>query len=190
MTDPVEAEDSTPLLERYLTPSGMAAARAALTERYAWFLHVSDAGLFETIKRDGLKPHNPGCAPHDLAVKHLGDKADKILCLRPLSTFDTTPQRGKARFVLAVGKEHLPDLIGLDWSFGGVWNLAAIIQNDTPEMTDQLVFREVVRKRGSVVSYDGIPASALRVRCNGSPENDPATWPALPSAERADLHEF
>jgi hypothetical protein len=190
MTNLVEAQDATPLLERYLTPSGMAAAHTALTERFSWFLHVSDTSLFETIKSQGLKPHNPGCAPHDLAVKHLGDMADKILCLRPLSTFDTTPERGKPRFILAVAKQHLPILIGLDWSYGGAWNLAGIIKDDAPELPDEQVFCEVVRRWGSVAAYDGVPASSLRVRCKGMTENDPGAWSTLTSVERDELHVF
>ncbi len=190
MADIIEAQDSSPLLERYLTPSGMAAAHAALIERYAWFLHVSDADLFATIKSEGLKPNNPGCAAPDLVLKHLKDKAQKVLCLRPQSTFDTTPQRGNSRFVLAVGKQDLPTTIGLDWSYGGAWNLAGIIKSDAPKMSDEQVFCEVVRRWGSVITYDGIRASALRVRCEGMAEDDPAAWRELPTVERKDLYVF
>jgi len=183
-------DDANQLLEHYLTPAGMVEARADLCSRYEWFLHVSDVGLFDTIKKEGLKPNNPGCTPHSLATKYLGSKAHEILCLRPLSTFDMTPRRGTYRFVLAVGNEHLPDLIGLDWSYSGAWNLACIIKSDAPKMSDAQVFCEVVRRWGSVVSYDGIPASALRVRCNEMKEDDPAEWPDLTSVERENVHVF
>jgi hypothetical protein len=184
------AEAPIPLLEHYLTPSGMAAARAALTVRYPWFLNVSDTDRFDKIRVQGLKPFDPGCAPPDLALKHLGDRAREILCLRPLSTFDTTPKRGNPRFVLAVAGAHLPDLIGLDWSYDGTWTLPDIIKGDTPDMPDDQIFCEVVRRRGSVVSYSGIAVPPLRVRSTGLPEGDPESWPALTSVDRSDLHVF
>lgn len=183
-------DDANHLLESYLTPAGMAAAHAALIARYAWFLHVSDTDLFETIQKEGLKPNNPGCAPHALATKSLGTKAHRILCLRPLATLDTTPSRSTSRVALAVDRTDLPNLIGLDWSYGGVWELANIIKADAPQMSAEDVFCEVIRRRGSVVCYDGIAPSSLRVRCNGQSANDPATWSELTSVERNDLDIF
>jgi hypothetical protein len=183
-------DDANQLIEGYLTPAGMTAARAALIERYAWFLHASDADRFGDIKKEGLKPHNPGCAPHQLAVNHLGDTAREILCLRPLTTFDTTPNRGNSRIVFAVGGDSLPHVISLDWSYAGAWNLPAIIKKEEPHLTDEQVFCESIRRWGSVASYAGINPHSLRVRCKGMSEDDPASWPLLPSVQSKDLHVF
>lgn len=183
-------DEANELLESYVTPAGMAAAHAALIARYAWYLHVSDAEHFESIQKGGLKPNNPGCAPHGLVTKYLGTKAHAILCLRPLATLDTTPGRSTSRFALAVDSAALPRLIGLDWSFGGVWALAKIIKNDAPQMSAEDVFCEVIRRRGSVVCYDGIAPSSLRVRCNGHSPEDPAQWNELMSVERKDIAIF
>ena len=73
----------------------------------------------------------------------------------------------------------------MDLSMGG-----CIIKSDAPKMSDEQVFCEVVRRRGSVITYDGIRPSALRVRCNGMAEDDPAAWRELPTVERKDLYVF
>lgn len=183
-------DEANQLLESFLTPAGMAAAHAALIARYVWFLHVSDAEHFESIQKDGLKPNNPGCAPHGLVTKYLGTKAHAILCLRPLATLDTTPSRSTSRFALALDSAALPKLIGLDWSYSGAWSLPTIIKANAPETPDEIVFCEVVRRWGSVVCYEGIAPSSLRVRCSGQSPDDPATWSELASVKRNDIAIF
>jgi hypothetical protein len=89
-------------------------------------------------------------------------------------TFDSTPRRGEKLFAMAISREALPKIITVDWTFNGTWGLASIIKNNNPELANEVVFCEVVRRRGSVAVYEGIPAELLRVWTKGQPFEDPA----------------
>lgn len=173
-----------------LGKQGMKAAYRALTGRHSWFFHVSEVGRFEDIKVEGIKRRNPGCAAPPLVADMLGRRASEFICLTPQGSLDATPNRGRSRFRMAIDRKHLPRLIGLDWSYGGVWPLPAIIKQDAPNTPDDEVFCEVVRRRGSVVVYRNLRPSIIRAWCKGTTGEDPSSWPFLADVEQSDLEVF
>lgn len=181
-----EVDPCAALHEALLSPEGMSTARSALLQVHSWFLHASRVDAFEAIKGSGLEPRNPGCAAPELVRQRLGEGADAIVCLRPMGTLDTTPNRGDHQFLMAIAGDCLPSRIGLDWSFDGCWNLACIVKHDLPVKSDDEVFCDVIRRRGSVVSYEPIPSGALRVWAKGTPEDNPAQWPKLEDTNQND----
>jgi hypothetical protein len=176
--------------DELLTKVGMASAYAALIAKYIWFLHVKTMAEFDHIKLNGIIPRNPGYIPPTEVTAALGESARNIICLRPKDTQDTTPRRGKKMFLMAIQNEKLPNIIGLDWSYSGNWTLPDILKNDCPTMTTNEIFCEVVRRRGSVVTYGTISPEALRVWTKDTPQDDPSTWPPLVQVELTDLEEF
>lgn len=165
----------------------MTAVRSLLVDRHSWFFHVSATKSFEQIKCEGIKPHNPGCAAPDVVRGLLGDSADKIVCLTPQGTvYETTSCQ--PRFRMAVAREDLPPNIGLDWSYDTVWALPAIILKDEPEKSKEEIFYDIVRRRGSVVSYAPLLPSVLRVRSKTACEHMPSDWPKLQDITLDDLH--
>jgi hypothetical protein len=91
--------------------------------------------------------------------------------------------------MMALPAAALPPIVTLDWSFGGVWNLTAIIKADTPALTAAEIFCQVARRRGSVAIYEATLPEALRVWTHGL-DPDPSTWTWLPDAAPADLVEL
>lgn len=172
------------LLKFYLTPEGMATARAALVARFPWFLHVSEKRHLGSIRSRGLEPRNPGCpAPNEVGQ-------NTIVCFRPMGTFNTTPNRGELRFLVAVTGNDLTPTIGLDWSYGGCWNLADLLHAQDPNRPPENIFCEVVRRFGSVVTYEQLSPSTLRVWTKGTNCNNPETWPLLSETRECDIEIF
>ncbi|ESY72776.1 hypothetical protein X743_14445 [Mesorhizobium sp. LNHC252B00] len=165
----------------------MQSAYDFLTRKHSWYLHASDPANFEDIKAGGLETRFPGGSVPDIVKDRFGTTAKQVLCLRPIGTEDPTGSRSSERFLLAVERNFLPLSIGLDWSFVGTWTLPDILRADDPKMTDDEIFYEVVRRRGSVLSYDGIPASNIRVWCKGSGCDAPSTWPRLVASTISDI---
>ena len=93
-------------------------------------------------------------------------------------------------FMMAFDRDALPATIGLDWSYAGTWTLPAILRHDHPNLSNEEIFCEVVRRRGSVVAYEVAPADALRVWTKGMPGNDPSKWPRLADTKLADVERF
>jgi hypothetical protein len=103
-----------------------------------------------------------------------------MIFLRPVGTFDSTPRRGEKLFAMAIPRDALPRTITIDWTFGGTWGLACIIKRDTPALTNEEIFCEVVRRRGSVAIYETI----------SEPAEDPSIWPRLVDTDFADVTVF
>jgi len=178
------------IVAELLTVAGMASARTALTAKYEWFLHVKPVSQFNHVKEKGLEPRNQGCTAEPEVLAARGAGGSNIVCLRPIGTFDTTPRRGNTMYMMALHRDDLPTTVGLDFSYSGTWTLPAIIKNDCPTATNDDIFCEVVRRRGSVITYEPIPKEALRVWTTGKPQNDPSQWPRLVDVERGDIKEF
>jgi hypothetical protein len=179
--------------EQLLTPDGMAAAHAALTARYPWFLHIKPVRKFDSIRREGLRPRSQGCPTNSsvaAAIRHAVNNAGEMIFLRPIGTFDSTPHRGEKLFAIAIPRDAVPNVITLDWTFAGTWGLADIIKRDAPDLTNEELFCEVVRRRGSIAIYETISADFLRVRAASQPTEDPSTWPRLVDTDIADVLTF
>ena len=172
-----------------LSLEGMAEARALLISKHEWFLHAAPMATFAQIQCEGLCPHNPGAMPDSVTAAALPvARPDRIVCLRPIRTPDTTPRRGP-EFMLALPASALPQTVTLDWSFGGVWTLPAIIKADAPAMTAAEIFCQIARRRGSVAIYEAIPPEALRVWTHNLGA-DPSAWPRLPDVASGDMLEI
>jgi hypothetical protein len=179
--------------EELLSPAGMAAAHAALTARYPWFLHIKPVRKFDSIKKEGLRPRSQGCPTTPSVAAAIGNvvsNVDDMIFLRPIGSDDSTPRRGEKLFAMAIPHDALPTIITIDWTFGGPWGLACIIKKDTPTLTNEETFCEVVRRRGSVAIYEAISADLLRVHTAGQPADDPSTWPRLVDTDFADVKVF
>jgi hypothetical protein len=179
--------------EELLEPNRMTTAHARLIARYPWFLHIKPARMFDSIKKHGLRPASQGCATNPSVAAAIGGavgNVDEMIFLRPLGTFDSTPRRGEKLFAMAIFRDELPNIITVDWTFAGTWGLADIIKNYAPALTNEEIFCEVVRRRGSVAIYESISTDLLRVRTAGQPEDDPSTWPRLADTDIADIVVF
>lgn len=170
--------------DHLLTDTGMASAREALIREHRWFLHVTALQHYDKIKIEGLRRHNPGCAAPALVIERLGATATAVVFFRPQHSFDTTPQRDPSRVLLAIERDNLPAKIGLDWSYDGCWNLARILNEETPTMTNEHIFCAVVTRWGSVMSYEAIPAVNIRVWTRSSSREDPSGWPYIGDTDR------
>jgi hypothetical protein len=113
-----------------------------------------------------------------------------MIFLRPIGTFDSTPRRGEKMFAMAIENSALPATITVDWTFGGTFGLAGIIKADAPTLSNDTIFCEVVRRRGSVAIYEAIPVNALRVWTKGQPFDNPSTWPKLIDTSLGDVEQF
>jgi hypothetical protein len=177
--------------ERLLSPEGMLVGRAAVVERYEWFIHATPLCKFPSIQATGLEPRQPE-ASHPIAeVLAARENGQKIVCLSP------HPRRhplllnkgeGVRLFKVAVHRDDLPASVGVDWSFGGTTELAA----DLAEGNDKLaeIFLRVIEDREVILSYEPIPASALRVFPKANPALPPSEWPMLMDTELADVAEL
>lgn len=179
--------------EEFLNPASMAAAHAALTARYPWFLHVKPVRKFDRIKAKGLEPRSQGCPTNSSVAAAIGEavkNVDEMIFLRPTGTFDSTPRRGEKMFMMAVPRNALPDLITVDWTFGGTWGLASIIKKDAPSLSMDEIFCEVVRRRGSVAIYQTLRPNLVHVWTSGRPADDPSKWPVLVDTDIAEVAVF
>jgi len=84
--------------------------------------------------------------------------------------------KGEDLFRMALSAETLPFQLGLDWSHDS-WRIAATRKAGFPNWDNNQVLLNVVRGTGSIVSYDAVPASQLRVCPKG--RSDPSIWPML-----------
>ena len=179
--------------EELLTVLGMTAAHATLMEEYPWFLHIKPVRKFAEIKGRGLTPRSQDCPTNKVVAAAIAEKVanvDEMIFLRPIGTHDSTPHRGERVFAMAIDKSALPTTITVDWTFVGTLELAEIIKADTPALTNEAIFCEVVRRRGSVAIYEAIPAGVLRVWTKGQPFDDPSKWPKLVDTKFADVEQF
>jgi hypothetical protein len=117
-------------------------------------------------------------------------KVDKMIFLRPLGTFDSTPRRGEKMFAMAIHRDALPTTVTLDWTYNGTWSLPSIIKADFPGLGNEAIFCEVVARRGSVAIYQSIPRELLKVRTKGQPADDPSKWTRLVDADIAEVEQF
>lgn len=165
--------------ERLLCDAGMRSARQALIDRYKWFYHTTEKRLFEQIQREGLTRKEPFAEFPEIVRNKLGSSARCVVCLWPPETREMRISKQPPWIRVAISASDLPSRIGLDWSYRDWWNRAPEFAS-AMDLTD--VFLKVVREAGSVVSYEHIPASCLRVCPANAPNSDPSDWPLLPES--------
>lgn len=178
----IDETDSQKLYIDLLTPDKMKSARAKLIEKNDWFTHQTTLAALHSIRNIGLMPKNPGGMTADIhrilstAIIH---DPDHILCFRPIMSCPVNVQRFEPICTLAISKADLPHRVSLDWSYPYSWKLAAVVLADQPELSLEQIFCHVVIRSGSVACYDGVPASALRVRTDAAHGSNPVDWPML-----------
>lgn len=97
--------------------AGMPAVRAAVTRRYAWFIHVTPIANLTNIRSEGLQPRSDAGPPPEV-ISALGPAGKNILCLHPLGAkLHPKGTKSPPLVSLAIYFEDLPQRIGLDWSY-------------------------------------------------------------------------
>ena len=155
-------------------------------------MHVGDFTRFKSYQEQGLIPLRPlGGQPAaciENALKVLGRDARSVVCLWPIGSHDARPTRPHDQtFEMAFAGEDLPEAISLDWSYASALEIAEKIEEfKCVVWSSSQVFVEAVRRRGSVVSYEPIPPTVLRVRTRAC-RADPGGWPRLVDTDRTDV---
>jgi len=161
----------------------MKLAYAALLHKFPILQHQISAEDIKAVCKDGLKLSliSPA-AKVDLTKlrEYVGDDYSKILCLGH-PTWQHMNMR-RVGFTLAVPTANLSSRIGLDWSYDYAWSLAEILREEDQSAGCEQIFLDVIRRAGSVVTYDPVPAAFLRVRLKSS-GRDLFTWPRLVDVE-------
>ncbi len=168
----------------------MAAARTAVSETYAWFTHGSAVANFEKIKEHGLRLSNPYMRGQltELVEDPAQQPSGSVICLQPFPKTRPLPVPGPA-CKLALNRDALPERIGIDYSFGGALDLLQKLHRQHPDWPVDRIFMEVVKCHEALVSYDPIPAGALRVCPAANPNLPPQEWPALSTIKnQADVY--
>ncbi len=168
-----------PIYDRLLEPKAMNAAWTALVSRYSWFKHRSVLNNFESIKKLGLEPRDPGHVGYErsrLELSQLGPLCRSIICLSPFEV--ELPLHG-SRFCVAVHRDHLPSTVAMDYSFPDTWKDAAQLKSTSPQLDDAAIFTRVVSGAGSFACYDPIAPEYLRVWVASAPIDRPEEWPEL-----------
>jgi hypothetical protein len=158
--------------------------RALTLRRYEWFIHVTSHLNVDAVIASGLIPHSDAMAP-DEVVSMLGNDARNILCLHPLGAkIHPSGMSNRPLITFAVRGEDMPRRLGLDWSYEWPMVLSRMKLYDFEALVSN-----VLNDFGSVVSYDTIPPSAIRVFCKKCCPSNPLTWTPLLSMKSGDVLE-
>lgn len=159
---------------KLLSPEGMQRVRAAIVSQCQFLVHCAPQDRVPSILVTGLRPSNPGTAMDadmECVKRCLGTDYPRIVCF--------TPPKHRIKLGLvefAIATVDLPERVGIDWSFSGYWRWIDDARQKNPDETlEQIVLRAFGVFR-SIVTYDLVPSSALRVRVLNSTV-DPYTWP-------------
>ena len=164
---------------------GMITFHAALTDRFKWFIHETPYMNLSSIQSKGLLPMRDALPPAEVA-SYFESSAVPILCLHPHGS--KLIPRGAAnglvvpigglepkRLKLAVSSRDLPTRVGLDWSYA--WELQEARVQGAEQGDLDFLGCEVADEFGSIISYDPISPSLLRV-CTAKTEFFyPEQWP-------------
>ena len=138
----------------------------------------------------GLLP-NADARPPEPVIKAFGPASSGIICVSPFGVDIVPPAVQEGPFIcLAFSNETLPDRIGLDWSYDGAVGLARVLREERATAPIGDIFVEAVKRRGSMVLYDPIEPSALRVFTSGCPPHNPERWPTLIEVVDSALGQF
>lgn len=159
----------------------MLGVRAAIGRTFRWFIHVTPEKNLASIRQHGLTPRLLVSAPKDVG-QYFGTDNVPILCLHPLGAeaqprgtngFESQESdQGSLKFVsFAFERCHLPMRLGLDWS------LHPYLRDDLDDLHEVAI--RMAHSMGSIVTYDTVPSSVLRVFATDCPPTDPLRWPYL-----------
>lgn len=81
----------------------------------------------------------------------------------------------------AVAAEHLPDQLGLDWSYA--WHLVLQQLGENRSWSVEEATLVIANEYGSIASCLPIEAKNLRVFCEGNRPADPLSWKPLNAAQ-------
>jgi len=173
------------------TLADLPAMNRSIRCHYKWYCHATPASNAASIRVNGLIPKNPGCAAPLAVTKALGANPDKIICLNPLGT-NLAPgfSQSETYICLAVDNESMPSQIGLDWSYPYAQNIGEDLRKQNQSIPAYDIFYWTIKRSGSLVIYNPIPASILRVCCKNSPPHNPLGWPSIQDTQDSDLLEF
>lgn len=165
--------------------------RRVLVLRFSWFMHVSEAGSLDQIRRDGLEPRGDSAPPLQVS-EIIRDGAKNRVCWNPLGArLVPGPTKPPPYICFAIEARQLPARAGLDWSETSSRDLAdQLLKTRFPSPSSEEIFDEVVRRHGTFITYDGVEAAHLRVFTKGARPHDPLTWPMLSAAKDDDIQQF
>lgn len=163
-----------------LSPDGMQRIRSAIAKTYPFLIHRAPRNTIEAIVQSGLLPSFPGIASDaDIACveRSIGVRQPPILCLKPTGSMLAFGDSAY-RIEFAIGNRDLPERFGVDWSCGGWWSDADAEWGANSSRTIEAIVLRLIRRYGTIASYDAVSSSALRVRLRSSP-TDCSAWPLL-----------
>jgi hypothetical protein len=164
----------------------MPRVRAALCNQFTTFVHTTPLANLDDVRKYGLGPREDAAVPEEVA-EILGPKARAILCLHPIGASQFPRGTREGPFItLALHKEQLPKIVGLDWSY--CWPSIRHALHAADDI--MAVVRETAHRYGSIVSYQPIPPEHLRVFCSGDAPAAPLGWRMLENANDNEIYSF
>jgi hypothetical protein len=174
-----------------LSEDGMAECRARVLIHYEWFTHGRTIDQFDSVRANGILPSQPDtvCVPTEV-IEARGESGRQIICLsiHPKTRPMHLNKNGARAFKVAL--HDLPKAIGLDWSFGGTFDDAQNMRECEPSRPIADIFLAIVKDREVVVTYEPIPASALRVCTKATINKPPSEWPPLVETDFDEVAQF
>ncbi len=145
--------------------------RLELSANYKWFIHVTPFSNLSGIRANGLLPMQDAHPPGEVE-SYVGSADVPILCLHPLGSQISPRGAEKSlilplgapepkRIKLAVASRDLPEKVGLDWSYAWEFQKARLQSADRERL--HVIGCAVAHEFGSIVSYDSISSTLLRI---------------------------
>jgi hypothetical protein len=174
------------LQEDIIAPAEMGMIHAAMIHRSCGFEHVGRFDNYGSYQAHGIYPQDPNRSDgvFDLTVPPIDVISARVVCLKPINSTPSTPNRGDQQFRMAFRSCMLPERIGLDISHTRALSKAVELRVPYPAWANSEIFVEIAHDLGSFVSYDPIRLPALRVHTRDCSVNNPQTWPLLAEAEQ------
>ena len=157
--------------------NNMQQVRGVIIKRYSWFIHVTTVKNLSEIRTGQLEPR-ADAQPKEEVILALGPTGRNILCLHPLGAARVPSGTKYPPLVtLAINSEHLPQKIGLDWSYS--WEIVEGRFELYAELSIERFVSRIAHEFGSIVSYEPIQAKNLRIHTKCAPPTNPSHWPYL-----------
>ncbi|SRR5258706_4009047 len=161
----------------------MNAVRRAIVTRFPWLIHVTPVEALADIRIHGLQPLADAAAPADV-MRTIGNGS--MVFFYPLGINQAAPpvshKHGQSTFsgdfaTLAIRSCCIPSRVDIDWSFNPA-DVQSLI-DWTGQSTIESVVADLIRRQGSLVTYDVVIPEKLRVFSVGDPPTNPENWKCL-----------